>query len=128
MKKENATWRRYGWNKTVILRCDPLCDASVKDIEKEVVLMFNDCRNNINAAATVDDKHRENAHFETFQRNFWPYIAVVTDREIVKEEEVCICYSNEYASVSHESIDWFEDVCKYTEHLTKLHNKNCAHS
>ena len=113
--------------KRVILWIDPICDPQVIDVNSEFMLAINDCRNDIaQRRKTTDDKKRENVYFESFQRNFWPYIAVITNRCLQKGEEICVYYSHVYSHLIQENPSW-DEMQAFVEELTETHAKTGIH-
>ena len=129
MTQEKNAWKRHKFGASVKLKCDPVCDAQVTNIQEEHILAINDCRDDINTLRTRADRVRENVYFEEFERNRWPYIAVITSRNIDKGEEICVHYGFDYSHQipSDEEYTW-EDACRWFSALTDIHSRSGSHN
>ena len=119
-KDHKQLWNRLGFQKEVLLWCDPCCDPHVRSVQEEPILAMNDCRLDINTKLTDEDKKYENVYFESYDKSFVPGLAVMSSRQIEVGEEIAVDYSNFYSTQMQQTIN-FEQMQNYVETLTAMH-------
>ena len=128
VSQENKKWNTWNFPDKLTLTADPLCDLAMVHLETEHILAINDCRNNIQLREkTATDRRRENVFFESFERNFWPYVAVITSKDIIKNAEICVYYGEDYGNCLQSTCDW-EQMCDYVAQLSQLHTRQGSHT
>ena len=128
LRKEKAKWKRLMYPRdSVTLLCDPLCSPNGLDIFDDPILAINDCRNELGALRNGTDRARENVFFVPIERDFSPYMLVVSKRDIRRDEEITIYYGDRYCNVKHNSAD-VDGFKEYIKDLCSLHGRHDRHS